>query len=170
MDQTHRHTSSFPFLYLTKSPTRIDILRYILIAFFVCGTLGCAKKPPDQAQLRADEITLVQATVAEPARAERLLALLDERDRLIEETVTMLREYKREIKALNADFDAQRDVVVEIIDYYNRERALKQLRFIDLIAQMKSATTAEEWALIADFQLQNLNPRQLVYQPLAGGA
>ncbi|MDH3762552.1 MAG: hypothetical protein OEU50_16340 [Gammaproteobacteria bacterium] len=132
--------------------------------------LGCSKEPPDQAQLRADEITLVQATVAEPARVERLLALLDERDRLIEETVTMLREYKREIKALNADFDAQRDVVVEIIDYYNRERALKQLRFIDLIAQMKSATTAEEWALIADFQLQNLNPRQLVYQPLAGGA
>lgn len=132
--------------------------------------LGCSKEPPDQAQLSANEVTLVQATITDPQRAERLLALLDERDRLIEENVAMLRQYRREMKALNADFDAQREVVVEIIDYYNRERALKQLRFIELIAQMKRTTTAEEWAVIADFQLQNFKPRQLLYQPLAGGA
>lgn len=132
--------------------------------------LGCSKEPPSQAQQSVNEVTLVQATITDPQRAERLLALLDERDRLIEENAAMLRQYKREMKALNADFDAQRDVVVEIIDYYNRERALKQLRFIDLIEQMKRATTAEEWAVIADFQLQGFKARQLLYQPLAAGA
>jgi hypothetical protein len=133
-------------------------------------TAGCSKQAPDPAQLRADETTLIQATVADPARAERLLTLLDERDRLVEETVAMLRQYRREMKTLNADYDASRDVVIEIIDYYNRERAQKQLRFIDLVTQMKRATTAEEWAVIAEFELEYFNPRQLIYQRSAGGA
>lgn len=146
------------------------MLKYILIATLVCGMLACAKETPDQAQLRADEITLVQATLTEPARAERLLALLAERDDLIDETVALLHQYRLEMKAINADYDASRDVVIEIIDYYNRERAKKQLRFIDLITRMKRETTATEWAVIADFQLKNFNPRKLIYRPLGGGA
>jgi len=132
--------------------------------------VGCAKQAPDPAQLRADETTLVQSTVTDAARAERLLALLDERDRLIEETIEMLQQYRRELKAINADYDASREIIIEMVDQYNHDRAQKQLRFIDLIAQMKAATTAAEWKVIAEFQLDNFKVRQLVFGRAKGEA
>lgn len=140
----------------------------LLFTFFICVAVGCAKQAPDPAQLRADETTLVQSTVVDDARAERLLVLLEERDRLIKETTEMLRQYRREMKVLNADYDASREVIVEMIDYYNRERAKNLLRFIELIKQMKATTNAGEWKVIAEFQLGNFNPRQLIYGRASG--
>jgi hypothetical protein len=131
---------------------------------------ACVKQAPDPAQLRADETSLIEATATDPASAESLLVLLQERDRLIDETRSLLHQYRREMKTLNSDYDASRELLVEMIDYYNRERARKQLRFIDLITRMKQSTSAEEWDVIADFQLANFSPRRLIYRPLAAGA
>jgi hypothetical protein len=133
------------------------------------AVLGCSRPAPDPVQMRASESALIQATVADPARVERLMALLEERDRLVEETAAMMKQYRRELKSLNADYDSSREIMVEMIDYYNRERAQKLLRFIELIAKMKAATSAEEWQVIAEFQLDYFNPRQLIYNRSAGG-
>lgn len=148
-----------------KSLLRHPLIHFLLIAII---TLGCSKQPPDPAQQRADETALVQATVVDPARAEKLLALLDQRDRLINETSEMLQQYRREMKAINADYEASREVVIEMIDHYNRDRARKELRFIELIKQMKATTNAAEWKVIAEFQLDNFNPRQLIYGRASG--
>ncbi len=144
-------------------------MRFYLLLIFAFLVLGCTKEGPDPAQLRANETALIRATVADPARTERLLGLLEERDRLLEETTEMLRQYRLELKAINADYDASREIIVEMIDYYNRDRALKQLRFIELISDMKATTTAVEWKVIAKFQLGNFNPRQLVFDRATGG-
>lgn len=130
---------------------------------------GCARPPANPAQLRADENALVRATVADPARAEQLLRLIDERERLVDETRAMLEQYRREMKAVNADYDASRELIVEMIDYYNRDRARKQLAFIDLVTAMKRATTADEWAVIAAYQLKYFNPRKLLSRRLEAG-
>jgi len=140
----------------------------LLFAFFIGVAVGCAKQTPGPAQLRADETTLVQSTMTDPARAERLLALLDERDRLIEETIEMLQQYRRELRAINADYDARREIIIEMVDQYNLDRAQKQLRFIDLITKMKATTTADEWKVIAEFQLDNFKARQLVFGRVKG--
>ncbi len=129
---------------------------------------GCVKQAPDAEQFRADETRLVKATVADAARAERLLALFEERDRLIEETGALLRQYRREFKAINAEYDTGREVHIEMVDYYNRGRAQKQLRFIELITQMKAATSATEWRVIAEFQLDNFDPRRQLFGRIAG--
>lgn len=139
------------------------------LLLLIAAIAGCALPPADPAQLRDEETALVLSTVADSARAQRLLDLIDQRDRLVEETRAMLEQYRREMKAVNADYDASREIVVEMIDYYNRDRAKKQLAFIDLITKMKRATTAGEWAVIADYQLENLNPRELLYRPLEQG-
>ncbi len=125
---------------------------------------GCSKPPPDPARLQADEKILVRSTVADPARAEGLILLFGVRDRRVEETRGLFDEFRREMRLANADYDARREVVVEIIDEFNRERADKQLRFIHLIAEMKAVTTAEEWEVIADFQLEYLDPRDMLYR------
>lgn len=144
-------------------------LTFFISVIFGLAIAGCTKAPPDPAQLRADETTLIQATVTDPARTERLLGLLDDRDSLIEETTMMLHQYRRELKSVNADYHADRDVIVEMLDQYNRDRAQKQLRFIELISDMKATTTAAEWKVIAEFQLENFNARQLVYGRVTGG-
>jgi hypothetical protein len=144
-------------------------MRIFFLLFFVVLVSGCSKQISDPAQLLADEEALVRATVTDPARAARFLDLLEQRDRLIEETTAMMQQYRREFKSINSDYDADREIIVEMIDYYNRDRGQKQLRFIKLIANMKATTTAAEWKVIAEFQLENLNPRQLVYARATGG-
>jgi hypothetical protein len=141
----------------------------ILLAIFVLGAMGCSKEVPSLAQLRVDETALVRATVVDPARAARFLELLEERDQLIEETSVMMQQYRRELKSINANYDANREIIVEMIDYYNRDRGQKQLRFIKLIRNMKATTTAAEWKVIAEFHLDNFNPRQLLYARATGG-
>ena len=136
---------------------------------FIYGATGCAKEVLDPAQLRADETALIKTTVTDPTRAARFLELLEQRDQLIEETSVMMQKYRRELKSINTDYDANREVIVEMIDYYNRDRGQKQLRFIKLIANMKAATTATEWKIIARFHLANFNPRQLLYARASGG-
>lgn len=141
----------------------------ILLAISILGATGCTKEVPSLAQLRVDETALVRATVVDPVRAAHFLELLEERDRLIEETTVMMEQYRRELKSVNANYDANREVIVEMIDYYNRDRGQKQIYFIKLIAKMKATTTAAEWEVIAEFHLDNFSPRQLVYTRATGG-
>ncbi len=68
-----------------------------------------------------------------------------------------------------ADYDVNRELAVEMLDYYNRDRAQKQLAFIGLLNAMKRATTAAEWQVVARFQLDHFNPHALVYAPAPGG-
>lgn len=147
----------------------VPVRKTTLIALVTFAVLGCSRPAPDPVQMRASETALIQATVTDPARIESLLALLQERDRLIEETRAMTKQYRRELKSLNADYDSSREIMIEMIDYYNRERAQKLLRFIELIAKMKAKTSAEEWQAIAEFQLEYFNPRQLIFNRSAGG-
>ena len=97
----------------------------ILLGIFILGVTGCAKEVPSPEQLRVDETTLVRAIVVDPERAERFLKLLVQRDQLIEETSVMMQQYRRELKSINANYDADREVIVEMIDYFNRDRGQK---------------------------------------------
>jgi hypothetical protein len=51
---------------------------------------------------------------------------------------------------------------------YNRKRASAQEEVVELIARMKQATTADEWATISAFQTERLNPRKLVHSDSEG--
>lgn len=145
-----------------------DITRYFLLTIFIYGATGCAREVLDPAQLRADETALIKTTVTDPARAARFLDLLLQRDRLIEKSSGLSQQYRQDLKTLNANYDASREEIVRIIGIYNRERVQNQLRFIELLADMKAATTAAEWKVIAEFQLGNFNHRQLVYGRATG--
>jgi hypothetical protein len=143
-----------------------------VVAAVAASLLSCAslKQPPDPAKVQAQiaeareqEIALVRATVADPERAERLLQLLVERDRLVEQHARRVVEHREEIALLAADYDARREDFEVLLARFNQQRESAQRETIDLVAAMKAATTADEWKVISRFQLKRLEPRKLVY-------
>jgi hypothetical protein len=133
-------------------------------------------QPPDPvkvqrqiAEAREQEIALVRATVTDPERAERLLQLLAERDRLVEEHAKLVIEHREKIALLAADYDARREDFEVLLARFNQQRESAQRETIDLVAAMKAATTADEWKDISRFQLKRLEPRKLVYGAAAQG-
>lgn len=134
--------------------------------------LSCAglRQPPDPAKVQAQiaeyrqqEIELVRDTVSDPARAERLLQLLAERDHLVETHAKRVIAHRQKMSALTADYDARREDFEALLADFNRQRASAQKETIDLVAAMKAATTADEWKVISRFQLKRLHPRELIY-------
>jgi predicted nucleic acid-binding Zn-ribbon protein len=117
-----------------------------------------------------DEKELIRSTVASAERADRVITLLDERDRLVAEHTEIIRGYRERMVALNADYSATRESFEEAISGYNNKRAQSQREFAELIDAMKKETTAEEWEAIAKYQIKKLNPRQLAYGEAGGGS
>ena len=151
---------------------------FVGTAILVATLLSCAslRQPRDpveiQAQIaeaREQEIELVRATVADPERAERLLELLAERDRLAAEHAKRVIEHRQKIATLTADYDARREDFDALLAHFNRQRASAQKETIDLVAAMKATTTADEWKVISRFHLKRLEPRKLVYSAAARG-
>lgn len=147
------------------------------IGLLALALLSCAslRQPPDPAEVRAQiaeyrqqEIALVRNTVADPVRVERFLELLAERDRLVEKHARRVIEHREKIAALTADYDTRRGDFEVLLGEFNSQRAAAQKDTIDLVTAMKAATTADEWKVIARFQLKRLHPRQLVYGTGAG--
>lgn len=154
------------------------VLVVILAAITILQLAACSshKEAPDPAAVqeqianyRAQETDLVRSTVLDEGRADRIIALLDQRDRLISDHVNEIVAYRKEISALNADYNAQRESFSELLSHYNSQREIAQREIVALIADMKKETTSDEWRIISKFQLKRLNPRQIVYSQSSGG-
>ena len=159
-----------------KAVSRIVIAVTVSLAAVVLLSCASLRQPPDPAKIqlkiaaaREKEVALVRETVSEPARAERLLELLGERDRLVEKHARHVIEHREKIAVLAADYDARREDFEALLADFNRQRALAQKETIDLVLAMKAATTADEWKTISRFQMKRLQPRQLVYGAAAQG-
>ena len=148
---------------------------FLVVVFLAsCATLG---QPPDPAKVQAQiakahdqEIELVRVTVADPVRAERLLDLLRERDRLVEDHAGRLLAYRQKLADLTEDYDTRREDLEALLADFNRQREAAQQETIDLVAAMKEVTTADEWKTISRFQLKRLDPRKLIYGSAARGS
>ena len=140
---------------------------------------GCAglKGPPDPAKVQQKisatlngEKELIRATVASAERADGLIALLDQRDRLVAQHADTMRRHRERMSVLNADYDAERSSFEDAIADYNNERLDTQRDLAELIEAMKREVTAEEWKAIAKYELKKLDPRELAYEPAGGGS
>lgn len=157
------------------------ILMAMAVVFWtICILLlpACASpnKAPDPVKLqeeiakyRNQELELVRKTVRDSDRADRLIQLLDERDRLMAGYVKEIGAYREQMSELNADYNADRKSLEMLIANYNSQRAAGQREFLDLIGLMKMETTPEEWRSISRFQLKRLDPRQMTYSQVTVG-
>ena len=140
---------------------------------------ACAgpKGPPDPAKVQEKltatldgEKELIRTTVASAERADNLVALLDERNRLVAELAETVRAHRERVTALMADYGAERDSFDEAILGFNKERSEAQRQIVELVDAMKKETTAEEWKVVAKYEIKQLNPRELAYKQAGGGS
>ena len=148
-----------------------------LVLALLAPACALRKGPPDPAKVQQKisaakeaERALVERTVADADRAARLAELLTERDRIVAAHGDAVAAYRERMRALNADYDTTAEQLAEAVTEYNIQRFGLQTELAELIAEMKAATTADEWKAIAKYELKKLDPRQLVYGPAGGGA
>ena len=116
------------------------------------------------------EKELIRSRVEDPERAERLVAMLDERDRLVAEHAELVRGYGERMSALNAEYGADRESFDRLVSDYNSQRMQAQRQLAELVDAMKHEATATEWKAIARYQLKKVNPRELAYDQAGGGS
>ena len=152
-----------------KAPQGFLIVGIAMVALTLlsCTSLRQAPDPAKVlaqiAEYREQEISLVRETVEDPERADRLVTLLAERDRLTAQYAKRITEHREKLAALAADYDSRREDFEALLADFNRRRAAAQQESIELVAAMKAATTAEEWETISKFQLKRLDLRRLSY-------
>ena len=157
----------------TTTKITIAIAAIVVLVLAACAS---RKEAPDPvavqeqiAEYRSQEIDLVRSTVLDDDRADRFIALLDKRDQLVSDHVQEIIAYRKEISALNADYNAERESFDVQLSKYNKQRESAQREIVALIAAMKKETTADEWKIISKYQIKRLNPRQTAYQQAQGG-
>lgn len=153
--------------------TGYGVVITVTFLLFACATQQAALDPAqiehEIAATKAEELDLVRATIREPARADRFIALLAEREQLLKRFSLQIAAHKEQMAKLNADYWSERIDFDAALADYNRRRMKAQREFVDLLADMKQTATADEWSKISAFQLKQLSPRELAYSGQHGG-
>jgi hypothetical protein len=151
------------------------VIAIMVTAAFILSACASHKEPPDPIAFQeeisenlAKEVDLVQSTVLNVDHADRVIALLRERDRIISSHVKVVVAYREEMSALNADYDAKRESFDRLLSSYNNQREAAQKEIFGVIPAFKTQTTVNEWKVISKYQLKKLHPRQ-AYPEVKGG-
>jgi hypothetical protein len=132
----------------------------LALAFLTAG--GCSSKPalsPEQqaqADLTAYEAEL-RKTVSDPVRADKLMALTHEFQKLLQDTVTHVSGYRAKAAALNSNYEATRADYEKLFSEQDAARETFMRKAISLRQQMAALTTDEEWAQLKKARLRALD-------------
>ena len=145
--------------------TRAGLISAILVVAAACATLQNVLNR-EQIEIaydsaRAEELELVRSTIAGRERIDAFIALLQERDELLDSYARGVAVHREKLAGLTADYDASRADFDALLEEFNRRREAGQRELVELIYRMKQATTAGEWETIAAFQTENLDLRRL---------
>lgn len=146
----------------------------VLMVLYACAG---SKGPPDPAEIQEaraatleDEREMIRSTVTSAERADNLIALLGDRDRLVFQYGETVKAYRKQITDMMADYGADRASFDQAIAMFNRDRARTQRQIAELVDAMKKETSTEEWKAIAKYQTKKLGARDFAYDDAAGGS
>ena len=159
-----------------RKTDRSIVIAIMITAAFILAACASHKEPPDPIALQEEisenlsqEVDLVRSTVLDVDRADSVIGLLRERDRITSRHAKEVVAYRKEISALNADYDAKRESFDVLLSTYNNQRLVAQKEVVGVITAMKKQTTVKEWKVISKYQFKKLNPRNAVYPQVQGG-
>jgi hypothetical protein len=116
------------------------------------ATLRAAKKEKEDpaGKLRAS----VSATVADPDRAARMLATVDEIEAAVGELNTLIAAERTSLAALLADYRSSREAVDASLAGFNRKRDGIARRVLATHAAFKAQATASEWKKLRKLEME----------------
>ena len=132
------------------------------MVFAVTIAGGCSSKPtlsPEQ-QAQADLAEYeaeLRKVITDPVRADKLMALTNEFQKLLQDTVTHVTSYRAKAAALNSNYEATR---VEYESLFSQQDAAREIfvqKAVALREQMAALTTDAEWAQLKRARLRTLD-------------
>jgi len=135
-----------------------QVVWWLLLA--LVAATGCSSKPltPEQ-QAQADLSACdaqIRKIVADPARADRLVALTGEFNKLGWESIGRVNEYRAKVAALNSNYDATREDFEALISKQDAVRETLLKKALALREQMAALTTDAEWEQLRSARLRAL--------------
>ena len=110
---------------------------------------GCSSKHPTAEQQERTDVQAYEAqirkVVADPARADQLVALTNEFQQQAGESVAIFRDYRAKVAALNSDYEATREQFEALLGQQDAHRAAWTKKVTALRERMVALTTDSEW-------------------------
>jgi len=134
----------------------------IALALGLATTAGCSSKPdltPEQ-QAQADVAAYeaqIRRTIPEPARADQLIALTNEFQRLATESIASVRGYRAKAAALNSNYDATRQDYEALFTQQDVAREAFIRKASALRERMVAFTSDSEWEELKKARLRALD-------------
>ncbi|HWR68104.1 MAG TPA: hypothetical protein VN416_03710 [Desulfomonilia bacterium] len=127
-------------------------------AGFVCGfsvlvvlllMTGCAHKQPQDMQ------NLVHKEISDPARAEKILALMDQMEDGINFQKMIVQDTQKQFMRLNGDYNTTPEQIQELLDGTKESREKNRQKIMDAFFQIQALTTPQEWEALSKVEIQN---------------
>jgi DNA anti-recombination protein RmuC len=139
----------------------VNFSAVVLIAAIALFTGGCAGKkasPIDKEANAFDNLrTNVQEVVADPDRSTQSLALVDELQREFDAIKDARVERRKQIQALNANYDAPRAEFEALLTEIGRDRVANQEQVSQTYRKLLDVITTEEWTKLAKSRGRAMN-------------
>ena len=120
----------------------------LLPVVVVCA--GSKEDPDPAAELRAG----IQDVVADPARASRMLAAVDEIEKVIGELESLIASERASLRALLLDHGSSRAAVDASLTDFNANHESLARRCLTAHAALKAEATAAEWKKLRKLELE----------------
>jgi len=143
-----------------------ETFRYFATAFALVFVLaiagGCSSRPAlspeQQAQTDLTEYEAqLRKVITDPVRADKLMALTNEFQKLLQDTVTHVTSYRVKAAALNANYDASRADYDRLFNQQDAAREAFMQKATALREQMAALTSDAEWAQLKKARLRALD-------------
>jgi hypothetical protein len=125
----------------------------VLAALTACSTKHPTAEQREQAEVQAYEAQ-IRKVVADPERADHLVALTNEFQQQAEQSVAIFREYRAKMAALNSNYEATREQFQALLSEQDTHRELWAKKVTGLREQMAAVTTDLEWEKLKKARLR----------------
>jgi len=138
--------------------TRLGL--FMLLATTLAAATGCSSKsltPEQQAQADLSACDAqIRKVVADPARADKLVALTDEFSKLGWQSIASINAYRAKVAALNSNYDATREEFEALFREQDAVRTDFLKKALTLREQISAITTDAEWEQLKSARLRAL--------------
>jgi hypothetical protein len=110
---------------------------------------GCAHKPEAPPQKTESLQDLVHKEISDPARAEKVLALMEQMDARIKLQNEMNQQAQQAFLNLNADYNTTPEQFQQHMDSARASRDENRQKIMDAYFQIKALTTQQEWEALS---------------------